>query len=105
MKYLNRDVDSLKFGMDLYNIHMIIELYFYMYSMVGDTSRQPPYGGAMPHGRNRGNMNNFMPQQNNGMLPEPLIWTYVIQLTSALRAIHQVSLCDGYEIARTFFMG
>ena len=76
-----------------------------MYSMVGDTSRQPPYGGAMPHGRNRGNMNNFMPQQNNGMLPEPLIWTYVIQLTSALRAIHQVTLCDGYGIASKFFIG
>ena len=58
----------------------------------------------MQHGRNRGNMNNFMPQQNNGMLPEPLIWTYVIQLTSALRAIHQVSLCDGYEITRKFFI-
>ena len=88
----------------LYNIHTMKTLHSYNHSLVGDTSRQPPYGGTMPHGRNRGNMNNFMPQQNNGMLPEPLIWTYVIQLTSALRAIHQVSLCDGYEIARTFFM-
>ncbi|XP_070554519.1 PAN2-PAN3 deadenylation complex subunit pan3-like [Ptychodera flava] len=31
-------------------------------------------------------------RQNNGLLPESVIWTYVIQLSSALRAIHAAGL-------------
>jgi len=61
------------------------------YGMPVDGVRQPPYGAAMPQARNRPN-GNFLHQQNNGMLPEPLIWTYVVQLTSALRTIHQGGL-------------
>ena len=37
-----------------------------------------------------GNPNTYMNPANNALLPEPLIWTYVVQLTSALRCIHQV---------------
>ena len=59
-------------------------------SLGTDGTRQPPYGAGMLQTRNRTNVNNYMHQQNNGMLPEPLIWTYVVQLTSALRSIHQV---------------
>ena len=54
--------------------------------------RPPPFGGGMHSTRNRSNANNYLNQQNNGMLPEPLIWTYVVQLTSALRTIHQVNI-------------
>ena len=54
--------------------------------------RPPPFGGGMHSTRNRSNVNNYLNQQNNGMLPEPLIWTYVVQLTSALRTIHQVNI-------------
>ncbi len=28
------------------------------------------------------------PRQHSGLLPESLLWTYVVQLTSALRTIH-----------------
>jgi len=64
------------------------------YGYGNDGPRPSPYGptGGMRSTRNRGNVNNFLNQQNNGMLPEPLIWTYVVQLTSALRTIHQAGL-------------
>merc|ERR1719414_2929928 len=58
-----------------------------------DGQRPAPFGPGM-HSRpgNRPNVNSYLGQQNNGMLPEPLIWTYVVQLTSALRTIHQAGL-------------
>ena len=63
----------------------------YAYSYGPDGQRPAPFGPGMhPSTRNRPNVNSYMGQQNNGMLPEPLIWTYVVQLTSALRTIHQV---------------
>ena len=67
---------------------------FLIFSYGNDGPRPSPYGptGGMHSTRNRGNVNNFLNQQNNGMLPEPLIWTYVVQLTSALRTIHQVNI-------------
>ena len=60
------------------------------FGLSADGSRHNLYGGPMPPPRNRTNTGNNYLQQNNGMLPEPLIWTYLIQLTSALRTIHQV---------------
>ena len=63
------------------------------FGMPGDGTRQPPYNSPLSQPRNRASGNsNYLHQQNNGMLPEPLIWTYVVQLTSALRAIHQAGL-------------
>ena len=61
------------------------------FSMPVESVRQPPYGAPMPQPRNR-HGGNYLHPQNSGMLPEPLIWTYVVQLTSALRTIHQVSV-------------
>lgn len=36
--------------------------------------------------------NNLLRHQQNNKLPEPLIWNYIIQLTSALRLIHSSAL-------------
>ncbi|XP_030756046.1 PAN2-PAN3 deadenylation complex subunit Pan3 [Sitophilus oryzae] len=36
--------------------------------------------------------NNLLRHQQNNKLPEPLIWSYIIQLTSALRLIHSSAL-------------
>ncbi|CAL1532457.1 unnamed protein product [Lymnaea stagnalis] len=40
------------------------------------------------HGKNSSNARNM----NNNLLPESLIWTYIVQLSSALRAIHAANL-------------
>ena len=51
--------------------------------------------GSRPYSQTK---NNLLRQQANaisstgGLLPEPLIWNYVIQLTSALRYIHAAGL-------------
>ncbi|XP_038055526.1 PAN2-PAN3 deadenylation complex subunit pan3-like isoform X2 [Patiria miniata] len=48
-------------------------------------------GGFMgPQGPHHTGVNG--PQQRTGLLPESLIWTYVVQLSSALRTIHAAGL-------------
>jgi len=34
------------------------------------------------------------PRQHAGLLPESLIWAYVVQLSSALRAVHAAGLAS-----------
>ena len=46
--------------------------------------------GFNPAGNAKGGANG--PRQHAGLLPESLIWTYVVQLSSALRAIHAAGL-------------
>lgn len=48
-----------------------------------DTNAPRPYSHAK---------NTILRHQQNNKLPEPIIWNYVIQLTSALRVIHAAGL-------------
>ncbi|ESO93814.1 hypothetical protein LOTGIDRAFT_209346 [Lottia gigantea] len=52
-------------------------------------------------------MNGGTPQPaNNGLLPESLIWTYVVQLSSALRAIHATGLaCRSLDPTKILIYG
>ncbi|XP_069129497.1 PAN2-PAN3 deadenylation complex subunit pan3-like isoform X1 [Argopecten irradians] len=61
-------------------------------SMDGSSrSFNPSHGGAGGAGTGgKGNVNG--PRQHAGLLPESLIWAYVVQLSSALRAIHAAGL-------------
>ncbi|XP_067663719.1 PAN2-PAN3 deadenylation complex subunit pan3-like [Haliotis asinina] len=58
----------------------------------------PPGAGARPYSAGKGtgasanNSGMNGPRQHAGLLPESLIWTYVVQLSSALRAIHATGL-------------
>ncbi|BFZ24441.1 hypothetical protein BsWGS_27480 [Bradybaena similaris] len=52
-------------------------------------------GYSHPHHqfpREHGKNNNTQRNVNNSLLPESLIWTYIVQLSSALRAIHSANL-------------
>lgn len=45
--------------------------------------------------------NNILRHQQSHKLPEPLIWNYIIQLTSALRLIHSSGKTDSiYDIKK-----
>ncbi|CAG5115090.1 unnamed protein product, partial [Candidula unifasciata] len=45
-----------------------------------------------PFSREHGKSNNTQRSVNSSLLPESLIWTYIVQLSSALRAIHSANL-------------
>lgn len=50
--------------------------------------------------------NNILRHQQNNKLPEPLIWNYIIQLTSALRIIHAAGLaCRSLDPTKIILTG
>ncbi|XP_061165359.1 PAN2-PAN3 deadenylation complex subunit pan3-like isoform X1 [Saccostrea echinata] len=49
-------------------------------------------GGGSSRSYNSGNKGLNGPRQHAGLLPESMIWAYVVQLSSALRAIHAAGL-------------
>ncbi|XP_066256175.1 PAN2-PAN3 deadenylation complex subunit pan3 [Euwallacea similis] len=63
----------------LLNKHFSIDQPGYMDPFINDKSTPMPYSYQK---------NNLLRHQQNNKLPEPLIWNYIIQLTSALRLIH-----------------
>ena len=53
------------------------------------------YNGTINGGKNRGAarmQQDASLRQGHGLLPESLIWTYIVQLSSALRTIHAANL-------------
>lgn len=88
---------SMVFVYDFYpGAETLMARHFNSPSQVG-TAFMDPFsgtdGGARPYSQHK---NQLLRQQamltQNGLLPESLIWTYVIQMTSALRHIHSAGL-------------
>ncbi|XP_078459104.1 PAN2-PAN3 deadenylation complex subunit PAN3 isoform X1 [Lampetra planeri] len=51
-----------------------------------------PNADAFFNKRKWGQVNGPLPRQHAGLLPESLIWAYVVQLSSALRTVHSAGL-------------
>jgi len=62
----------------------------YGYGTVG--AKLSPFRPTTYTPRYRSTVNDYFEQQTDEMLSESLIWTYIVQLTSALRTIHQAGL-------------
>ncbi|VEN54575.1 unnamed protein product, partial [Callosobruchus maculatus] len=67
----------------LLNRHFSPDQPGYCDPFINDTSTPRPYSYQK---------NNLLRHTQNNKLPEPLIWNYIIQLTSALRVIHSSAL-------------
>lgn len=67
----------------LLNKHFSIDQPGYLDPFTNDKSTPMPYSYQK---------NNLLRHQQTNKLPEPLIWNYIIQLTSALRLIHSNAL-------------
>uniref|UniRef100_F6SEU1 Pan3 C-terminal knob domain-containing protein n=1 Tax=Ciona intestinalis TaxID=7719 RepID=F6SEU1_CIOIN len=64
------------------------------YGFVTSCYKAIKYKDGLPYCLRRihGKWNGGTARQNAGLLPESLIWTYIVQLTSALRCIHTAGL-------------
>ncbi|KAK6172940.1 hypothetical protein SNE40_016494 [Patella caerulea] len=70
----------------------------------GDTSTARPYSAT--NVSMNGGASHPGPSSGSGLLPESLIWTYVVQLSSALRAIHATGLaCRSLDPTKILIYG